>query len=106
MNKHLIPYGGALTRLKNRIPDLAPAELVMWVWAEDLPAYHQSATPWSWQGATALSDIVESYYRADELEAFTPRRRYISHKSLLARWNGNRDWVATNHHCTLEKFIA
>ncbi len=86
MDTPLIPYGEAVSRLHGRFPDLDPGELNLWVWANELSAYRPNGSPWYWAMARNLSDIVEARFRADEIDQFAPKRRYVSYRALVDRW--------------------
>lgn len=95
-----LSYAEAFRRLHSRFPDLTPAEMRAWVWANDLPAYpsHQSLeTPdnrFSWLSQNDLDALEDAVFLDTDVESLTPRSRYIDYIALLSRWSGHRQDAA------------
>lgn len=82
----LVSYAEAVARLRAKFRDFDSREVNLWIWSNELSAYHRDGSPWRWTTARNLVDVVDAFFFPEELAKFTPRRRYISYQTLADRW--------------------
>lgn len=98
-------YGDALAALRSRYPDLAEAELRMWVdgrrglwaWTERPRAF------FSWSGTTDSNALMDCRFLAKQIFRFVPYRRYLTYGQLVARWQAR---VSGDIHRFIEERVA